>query len=203
MEKIWDNLDMIGYKSYSLNYIITFILLNFLYFTLARFNNLKHIRVKHLKFKKDFIEICVQKSKTDQSGRGQTIFLPHEKRQSPYNLICEYIHDFDFKNDDFLFCPLRWNKLSKRFELNKDKSLSYSAAYTCVKTYLNYCKIDPTGISLHSCRLGGTIDMFRLGVKDEIIDKRGRWRNKSTKYIYNQMTKKDFSDQILRYIDKL
>ena len=45
--------------------------------------------------------------------------------------------------------------------------------------------------------------MFRLGVKDEIIDKRGRWRNKSTKYIYNQMTKKDVWDQILRYIDKL
>ena len=194
---------MIGYKSYSLNYIITFILLNFLYFTLARFNNLKHIRVKHLKFKKDVIEICVQKSKTDQSGRGQAIFLPHKKRRSPYNLICEYIHDFDFKNDDFLFCPLRWNKLSKRFELNKDKSLSYSAAYTYVKTYLNYYKIDPTGISLHSCRIGGIIDMFRLGVKDEIIDKRGRWRNKSTKYIYNQMTKKDVSDQILRYIDKL
>ena len=103
----------------------------------------------------------------------------------------------------FFFCPLRWNKLSKSFKLNKDKSLSYSAAYTYVKTYLNYCKIDPTGISLHSCRIGGIIDMFRLGVKDEIIDKRGRWRNKSTKYIYNQMTKKDVSDQILRYIDKL
>ena len=95
MEKIWDNLDMIGYKNYSLNYIRTFISLNFLYFTVAR--------VKHLKFKKDVIEICVQKSKTDQSGRGQTIFLPHEKRRSPYNLICEYIHYFDFKNDDFLF----------------------------------------------------------------------------------------------------
>ena len=72
MEKIWDNLDMIEYKNYSLNYIITFILLNFLYFTLARFNNLKHIRVKHLKFKKDFIEICVQKSKTDQGGLAPT-----------------------------------------------------------------------------------------------------------------------------------
>ena len=68
MEKIWDNLDMIGYKNYSLNYIKTFILLNFLYFTVARFDDLKHIRVKHLKFKKDVIEICVQKSKTDQSG---------------------------------------------------------------------------------------------------------------------------------------
>ena len=86
MEKNWDNLDMIGYENYSLNYIRTFILLNFLYFTVA------------LKFKKDVIEICIQKSKTDQSGRGQTIFLPHEKRRSPYNLICEYIHDFDFKN---------------------------------------------------------------------------------------------------------
>ena len=41
---------------------------SFLYFTLARFDDLKHIRVKHLKFKKDVIEICVQKSKTDQSG---------------------------------------------------------------------------------------------------------------------------------------
>ena len=45
MEKIWDNLDMIGYKSYSLNYIRTFILLNFIYFTVARFDDLKHIRV--------------------------------------------------------------------------------------------------------------------------------------------------------------
>ena len=45
MEKIWDNLDMIGYKNYSLNYIRTFILLNFLYFTVARFDDLKHIRV--------------------------------------------------------------------------------------------------------------------------------------------------------------
>ena len=45
MEKIWDNLDMIGYKNYSLNYIRTFILLNFLYFTVARFDDLKHICV--------------------------------------------------------------------------------------------------------------------------------------------------------------
>ena len=45
MEKIWDNLDMIGYKNYSLNYIRTFILLNFLYFTVARCDDLKHIHV--------------------------------------------------------------------------------------------------------------------------------------------------------------
>ena len=41
------------------------------------------------------------------------------------------------------------------------------------------------------------------GVREDTIDTRGRRKNQATKYVYNQQTKKDVTDQILRHANEL
>ena len=60
--------------------------------------------------------------------------------------------------------------------------MSYSAASTGFKKLKEKFRINST--CLYSPRIGGPTDMFQSGVSDHIIDKRGRWRDPKTKFIY-------------------
>ena len=195
LEKIYKNLKCVHTLT-PCNYR-SFIMIVFMYHTLCRYDCITHIQMKHITFHSNFFEILIVKSKTDQEGRGQKVYVPHKPLWSPHRLLCDYIMDCNFQNDDdFLFPPLKWSKVLKCWTPNPIKPLSYKAAYTNLKKFLNFNHIDPKFFSLHSMRIGGATDALSRGVPDEVLDAKARWRNKNTKKIYD---KRDFRDDILKY----
>ena len=194
---MWDNKEKIGFENYSVANKRTFMMINFLYYTLCRFDDLKSIKCKHLNYENDIFTIHVSKSKTDQGGRGQKVYLPHKKNRSPHRLLCEYMQIFKLQANDYLFSPLKWNKTVKIWDIQKEKAISYSAAYTNFKSYLKFCNIDNKGLSLHSPRIGAMVDLFESRAPDHLIDKRGRWKSTQTKHIYNQPTEDSLKKLII------
>ena len=173
-----------GYINLSKSDLRSFVIINFCYATLARFDCASQIKLENLEYQNNVFKITVPKSKTDQQGNGQKIYLAHKPKFSPHRLLCDYIHIFNLSEESYLFPPLKWNKIDKAWISVENKQLSYSAAYTGFKKLMKKFGINSTFLSLHSPRIGATTDMFQSGVSHHIIDKRGRWRDPKTKFIY-------------------
>lgn len=198
--KIWNRVLRFGYKSLSLIQKRTFVMIIFMYATMCRYDCLTGIQLKHLVYNNDIFEICIPRSKTDQAGRGQTVYLTHKPQYSPHRLLCDYIHTFALESENsFLFHPLKWDKSKKEWKSNYSKPLSYSAAYTNFKQFLRFCNVKEDGLSLHSMRIGATTDMMKKGAPDAIIDLRGRWKSTQTKKVYCKPSKIDIYKHVIRY----
>ena len=141
--------------------------------------------MKDLTFENEVFCINVPKSKTDQVGNSQKIYLAHSSVYSVHRLLCDYIRILHIDTDEFyLFPPLIWDKTSKRWVPKRNERLSYSSAARGFKNLMSHFGLQTKFLGLHSPRIGATTDMFQNGVDDYIIDKRGRWKNPSTKYVY-------------------
>ena len=126
IDKIWDKKEKIGFKNFSDVNKRNFMMINFLYYTMCRFDDLRTLKCKHLEYENDIFTITIPKSKTDQQAHGQKVYLCHKKHRSPHRLLCEYIHFFKLQDNDYLFSPLKRDKNYEIWELNKSKPISYS-----------------------------------------------------------------------------
>ena len=187
-----------GYSCLTKCQLRTFVMLVFCYSTLARFDCTSNIKIEHLTFEENVFKITVPKSKTDQEGNGQRIYLLHESVNSPHRLLCDYIRIFDLDCDYFLFPPLKWDMIKKSWIPEKGKSISYSSAYVNFKKLLTDFGFTPDFLSMHSPRIGSTTDMFQAGVKGYIIDKRGRWKDPKTKFTYAKDSENHLIQKIRR-----
>ena len=70
--------------------------------------------------------------------------------------------------------------------------------YSSFKVLLKKFRIPNNHFSLHSPRIGGTTDAFDAQVPGHIIDRRGRWKDPKTKYIYAQNSEQDLQEFILK-----
>ena len=159
------------------------------------------MKVQDLEFIKSCVKINVPKSKTDQIGLGQMIYLPEKDKFCPIKLLCIYLFKFDLceKSNAYLFSSLKWNKDSKIWYANCTSKLSYSAAYTGFKQILRKFDLDPKNFSLHSPRIGGTTDAFKANMPHHIIDRRGRWRNPGTKFLYSKDSEQNIIDAVIEF----
>ena len=162
----------------------SYALLVFCYCSLARFDCARYIKLNNLKFNADYIEVLVERSKTDQAGEGQTMYMLNLPGFNAVKLLANYVFLMDLEGDDYLFPSLKWNKIEKIWCPDARKSISYSAAYSGQKALLKKFGFDETCFSLHSARIGGTTDSFEAGMPPHLIDKRGRWKVPSTKNLY-------------------
>ena len=190
-----------GFKCLTKLELRSFVMVNFCYYTLSRFDCITKIRLVDLHFEDDFFKVLISSSKTDQNAEGQYIFLPKKSFHCPFKLLCNYIHIFDFDNmqNPFLFPPLKWNKSAKSWSPCDGKPVSYSVAYKGFKSLLIKFNMSPSNLSLHSFRIGATTDAFEAGMPDHIIDRRGRWKNPKTKYSYV----KNPDEDIVKSLQKL
>jgi len=53
---------------------------------------------------------------------------------------------------------------------------------------LEWGGLDASLYALHSPRAGGATEAFSLGIGPHIIDLKGRWKSKSTKFKYVRLT---------------
>jgi hypothetical protein len=57
---------------------------------------------------------------------------------------------------------------------------------------LAWAGLNPSKYGLHSPRVGATTEAFKLDVDPHIIDLKGRWKSKNSKYNYVRYTDKEF-----------
>ena len=186
---LWDKIKVNGgISSLTSNELRTFTIIVFCYHTLCRFSCVKVIKLSDLKFENDYFDINVVRSKTDQSGHGQNVLLPKlEGDCDPHLLMCLYLNSVHFNGEEnYLFPPLKWDKLSKSWVNVNSKMLSYSAAYSSFKKFLIKFGLNHRRFALHSPRIGGTTNMFQNKVPKRIIDRVGRWKSSKSKYIYGR-----------------
>jgi len=112
IRKLWDSM-FLKYNSLSdipLPELRSFVLCVFQHSTFCRYSDAKNITLDDIVYDADYFKICIQKSKTDQAGHGDFVFLPKQKLgfADPHMLLCLWIKSLDSPADAtcYLFPPL-------------------------------------------------------------------------------------------------
>lgn len=199
INKLCKNIDKNGgTKNLSFIQHRTFIMIISCYYSIMRFDDVQDQKVSDIQKKKDYYKFSINSSKTDQSGKGQVAYVVSTKQKhDPFMLITEYLKKLETLGSSYFLPAMVYCKKSKKYVLS-EKSLSYSTAYSGFKKFLSDFSIESKYLSLHSLRIGGTTDDFKYKLDHRIIDKKGRWKNSETKFIYC----KDADNEIVKEIKK-
>jgi len=89
----------------------TFCLAVFQHKSFCRFSDASTIKISDILFETDYFKIRISRSKTDQGGRGEWVFVPKNPHGflDPHMLLCIYLHKMGFDNcpgEVYLFPPL-------------------------------------------------------------------------------------------------
>jgi integrase len=151
-------------------------LINVGYDTMLRRSELVSLRIEDLDF--EFNNVIVNKTKTNTSGEGE---LKHLTRTS-IGLIERLLGAMGEPNTGFLFRPAATSGKFKATELLLDEydvPRIYRALY-------RQCRLNPSGISGHSPRVGACQKMFEEGVPMPKIMMAGGWKSAAMPMRYGE-----------------
>ena len=198
IEKLCRQVDKYGLRSSVAKR--TYIMIIICFHTLMRFDCIKNVILSCIKFFENYVEITIPRSKTDQESYGQKAYLISNGRKfDPYFILCQYLYEFENifgTADEYLLPKFKYDSNIKKWMIDSQKMLTYTAAYRPFKKLLSECGIDSKKLSLHSMRIGGTTEDFARNVPDFIIDQRGRWKDSKTKKTYCKNKTKHLVDTI-------
>jgi len=113
IRRIWDKLlEKYGdYEKFPLFELRTFTMCLFQHTTFCRFSDVKNLKISNLLFDADYFKVTIEKSKTDQAGRGDYVFVPKLSTGfiDPHMLLCLYVQKLSGVDNDpdiYLFPPL-------------------------------------------------------------------------------------------------
>jgi hypothetical protein len=175
----------------------TFILAMVQTITFCRYSEIQNVEINDVMFHPEYFKILIKKSKTDQQCKGEYVYLPKVDtcKIDCHMMFCKYLQKYDFRKtaaDSKLFSPLKWRPKEKCYESDYCKTLSYNVALKNFKCMLELAGFDPKKYGLHSPRIGATTDAFFNKLPDHVIDQRGRWKIKNSKFNYLRMNEKHF-----------
>jgi integrase len=163
--------------------------------TFCRYSEIQNVEVNDIQFDTDYFKILIKKSKTDQQSRGEYVYIP-KMLGTPIDghmMFCLYLKRLDCgkkSGNVKLFSSLKWNARKKIYEMDPQKCLSYNVALKNFKNMLNSAGFIGSNFGLHSPRIGATTDAFFNKVPEHVIDQRGRWKSKNSKYNYLRLNEK-------------
>ena len=164
----------------------------FSFSTLARFNCMTKIKLRHIQFFEDGAQIFFPSSKTDQLGLGQYVFLNRipNSHFCPVLLLKAYTLRLHFKAflsgsfpfEGFLFPGLR--RIRGRSVLTR-LAFSRQGATKALRDLLSELGVpNPRAYTLHSGRRGGATFAAMNGCDFLSLKRQGRWRSDSSPQIY-------------------
>jgi integrase len=179
----------------------TFMLAVFQTVTFCRYSEAQNVMIEDVVYDVDYIKILIKKSKTDQAAIGEYVYIPKvvNTRVDAHMLLCQYIHKTDFNNGSgsvYLFPSLKWDRKQKSYVPDLKKQVSYNVALKNFKMLLKQAGFDEKKYGMHSPRIGATTDAFFQQIPEHIIDQRGRWKSKNSKYNYLRLNEKHFIEHL-------
>ena len=197
LEKLFENIDKKGgIEKLEFIQLRTLIMITVCYYSLMRFDDIRNIELSDIIRESNFFKFNINYSKTDQAGNGQSAYvISTDTKYDPYFLVKDYLKKLESMGSTFLLPSMKYCKKNRKYVIDK-KPVTYSTSYNCFKKLLISYEIDPKHLSLHSCRSGGTTDDFKNKLDHRIIDKKGHWKNKNTKFIYCKESDEDIVNMI-------
>ena len=164
----------------------------FSFASLARFDCMTKIKLTHIHFFEDGAQVFFPSSKTDQTGRGQWVFLTRLPNSyfCPVLLLKAYTLRLQFEAFSagsfpfrgFLFPGLRRVRGHTRLT---GLAFSRQGATKAFRDLLSELGVpDPTAFTLHSGRRGGATFAAMNGCDFISLKRQGRWRSDSSPQIY-------------------
>ena len=157
-----------------------------LYSGFLRYDELKNLLCKDIRFHESHLSISGRKSKMDQLRNGQEVLIARTGRVScPVNALERYfsVAGIVADSDDFLFKPgFRVKGIGGL--IKQRKCLSYTRATEIFRGRFEEWVPNIRGYSLHSCRSGGASAAAQMGVSDRFFQRHGRWKSASCKNRY-------------------
>ena len=151
-----------------------------------RFDELVNLRTRDIAFKGDYIELKLEKSKTDQYREGNIVSIARgDTVLCPWLRLEKYLEmgNIDMNIDQFLFRPL-FNSKSGVKLIGADKKISYTRTRECIRKKVKSVEGVNLKIGLHSFRSGGATAAIEAGLSHEEVKRHGRWRSDAARNRY-------------------
>ena len=150
-----------------------------------RWSELASLRCCDIQFLGEYLNIFIQKSKTDQYRDGHWLVVAKTGNVTcPYEMLRRYfsLAKLNTATEVFVFRALSFFKKDNGYRLRKEnKSLSYTRTREVVLDAFESIGMDKKRFGLHSLRAGGATEAANAGVKDRLFKKHGRWRSENAK----------------------
>ena len=139
------------------------------------------LKISHLQFDSDGVSITIPKSKTDQLGKGETVYIQYASHPAcPVTLIQDYLERLHYLDgqDGYVQPRIMTTRGVQRGIWNT--TVSYSTALSNLKILLSSLGYDPARFGEHSGRRGGATTASDAGVEWPDLMSHGRWKSVST-----------------------
>ena len=146
----------------------------------CRWSDAVALRLSHLKFDPDGVTILIPKSKTDQFGKGETVYIHYANQPCcPVLLLVDYIRKLNYGDrDGFLQPKVRTVKGVQSGIWNT--TVSYSTALSDLRLIIAALGLDPAQFGERSGRRGGATAASDAGVDWTDLMTHRRWKSVST-----------------------
>jgi integrase len=164
---------------------------NVVFFTLAfyaflRFDEAVAIRVSHVTFNINHLEIIIPSAKNDQLREGNKVLVAKiDGDYCPYSLLKSYFEtvDFDKKSEVLMFRRVII-KGDKKCLHPADLPLKYINVLDTSRRALEKIGLDSKKYGTHSLRAGGSTSAANSGLEDRLFQRHGRWKTVGSKNAY-------------------
>jgi hypothetical protein len=134
---------------------------------------LSNIRANNITFHEEYVDIFIEKSKTDCYRNGKNVLIT--KLNTPQCLVtilqC-YIREakIDLSTDKYIFRPLIYFKRNKNYMMrNSNIKLSFTRAKEIIREALSSIGINMNNYGLHSLRSGGASAAYKCDMLDRLF----------------------------------
>ena len=156
----------------------------------CRWSDASQLKISHLQFVNEGVNIVIPKSKTDQLQKGDTAFIKYaEHPYCPVILLQDYISRLRYGDRDGYLQPKITSSNGVQSGL-WNTQVSYSTALSDLKLFLAALGLDPSKFGEHSGRRGGATAASDAGVDWPDLMLHGRWRSATTPIGYLANTRK-------------
>ena len=161
-----------------------------------RYNELCNIKAKHIKIYDHYVDIFVEKSKTDCYRKGNHVIISRlDSLQCPVKILSSYLREaqIDLASDMYIFRPLSFFKSSKAFMLRKKNTcLSYTRTREIIHSALSELGFNVANFGIHSFRSGGATAAAQNDTPDRLFKIHGRWKSDKAKdgYVLESLQKR-------------
>ena len=146
----------------------------------CRWSDASSLRVSNLKFDTEGVSVTIPKSKTDQLGLGETVYVQYAEHSScPVTLLQDYITKLRYGDRDGYLQPRIRSQGGTQSGI-WNTTVSYSTALSDLKILLASLGLDPSKFGEHSGRRGGATAASDAGVSWPDLMTHGRWKSMAT-----------------------
>lgn len=137
------------------------------------------MNVQDLSFLNEGIAVRIKKSKTDQEGKGVTIFIPKQENNecSCFNILFKYVLFITCNQNGPLFRRVRKTDQMVFYNWQNESRLTEQSISDIVKESVQLIGLDPAEYSAHSLRRGFATECGRLGIPERFIARQTRHKS--------------------------